>query len=200
MSITKRLNLENNTWLSCRYKIEVEIKFSNGTLRTLKPIQIQKIYLEKDYDGSNLPIMMIDLALSKLDRCNVDDDTEFNIKITQYYIDDFSEEKREPKYFINDTFVRMDFNESTNPTAKLDKKIRELNGMGEEDVSPDDLVEKVTYPLVKKSILSLTKKVNNTVIKNVTMTDAVAWLLSKSGCLRNVLMSNFTNTKRYDEL
>ena len=122
MSIAERLNVSNKTWLSCRYKIEVDIRFSNGTLRKLKPIQILKLFLEKDYDGSNLPVIMLDLALSKIDRNNINDKTEFNIRITQYYIDDFSEEKREPKYFINDTFVRMDFGTNPSATTKIDKK------------------------------------------------------------------------------
>ena len=72
--------------------------------------------------------------------------------------------------------------------------------MSENDVSPNDLGEQRTYTLVKKSMLVLTKKVNNGVLQNVTMLGAVSWLLSKSGCSRNVLMSNFTNNESHKEL
>lgn len=202
MAISDKLNLTNTAWLSCKYTINMEIIFSDKTVRKLQDIQVTGLYLEKDYDNDHLPVLMIDLMLTKLDRNKVDDNTLFHLIIKQYYLDndDDTATKRHPKTYLDDTFVRIDFGTQPDTTESLEKKSRDAEGLKDGELSTTDLTVQTTYVLVKRSDLAMTKKFINGVLCNVTMQDAVCWMLSKAGCPNKVLMSNFTNTETQEEL
>lgn len=200
MAISKKLGKIG--WDSCKYKISVDLTFGDKSNKKLQDVQIIGLYLEKDYDNDHLPIMMLDLAISKIDFLKIDDDTIFHVKIDQYYIhnDDDVNEKKYKKNFIDDKFIRMDIDNNFDTTEELDKLVRKTDGMSDDDLAPSDLTSQKTFVLVKKSDLSLTKKIVNCVLSGVTQEDVVCWALTETKCPNKVLMSNFTNKKVFDQL
>lgn len=199
MAIADVLNVDYKKWNQCKYEVHIEIKFSDGNTRVVKPSQIQGLYVEKDYDKDHLPILLLDLSLSVLDEKKVDNETEFNIRIRQFYVQGDSTDKREPKMWLNDTFVKLNYGINPDTTDAINKKARFANGMSEDDVAPEDLVSQTSYPLVKKSDLILTKQLVNCPLSNVTQHDIFFWMMSKVGCRKPWLMSNITNTERHSE-
>lgn len=202
MSISSRLNLDKNSWSSCKYDISISITFSDGTVRNLETVQIAGIFLEKNYDRDKLPILMVDLSLSKLDENAIDDDTIFHIRMDQYYLEnnDTNKEKKSKKIFINDNFKRLDPKTTVDTSEKIDKKARKANKLSDSDLSINDLTSKRTYVLVKKSDLELSKKMINAVLSNVDQETIVKYILMKGRCPNKVLMSNFTNKTVHDEI
>jgi hypothetical protein len=202
MSISNKLNLDNNNWLSCKYSISVEIIYSDNTVRTLKNAQILGLYIEKDYDKDYLPVIMIDLSISSLDENKVDDDTIFHVTIKQFYVEggDINNERKSLKTFIDEKFHRIDYGTQPDVSEKFEKKIRASDGLDDDSLASYDLTSSVTYVLVKKSDLIMTKVLTNDVLVNCTMHDVICYLLTVAGCGKKVLMSSLTNTTNYSEL
>lgn len=195
MSIIGSLDIKNEKWKSCKYEVNVEIHFSNGEVRSLKKAQIVGLYLEKDFDNDHMPILLLDLALSRIDENMVDDDTEFRIRINQFYTEGEGNEKQNPKIWLNDTFVKINLSGSPKSTTStsIERSIRNSNNMTNDDVAPEDLMSQKTYPLGKKSDLILTKKLVNGVIINADQRAILGYMLSKAGCSKPMLIANFTN-------
>lgn len=200
MGILKNLAEGKEDWLACKHTIKVELKFSNGKTKSLETSQVQGLYIEKDYDSDHLPIVLLDLSLSRIDENEIKNDTEFKIRIKQYYIEEEEGEKKDQKIFLNDTFVKLDFGKKPDNSTKIDKKIRDENDLDNDDVALEDLTRQITYPLIRKSDLLLTKKIINGVISNVRQLDVLAWALTKAGCRKPMLLSNFTNSASIGEL
>ncbi len=187
-------------WKACKYSINISLKFEDGTVRKLHTTQILSLYIEKDFDTDHLPIMMVDLALSTIDQNLVNSKTEFQVQIKQFYIEESEGEKKSQKYFLNDTFVKMDYGKSPDSAAKINKDIRKEEYLSDDDVAPVDLTNKVSYTLYKKSDLALTKTIVNGNLSNVTQLKILAWMIQKSGCRKRFLLSNFTNSKEVKEI
>lgn len=202
MGITSRLNIDTRNWSSCKYSIDVILNFDDGTSKTLQKAQITGLYLEKDYDNDHLPIMMLDLAIGPLDVNRINQNTGFHVKIAKFYVEnDDSTNERKPKgYYIDDIFMKLDYGTVPNANLDLVKKIRESDGISEDQMSASDLLSQTTYILVKKPDLLVTKKILNNVLTNVTQQEAVSWLLTESNLNKKVLMSNFSNSNRFKEL
>lgn len=207
MSITKKLNIENPAWKSCQYELRVSLKFSDGVTRQLKPSQITGLYLEKDYDNDHLPVLMLDLALSKKDdnHINADVHTEFRLSIIQYYVETSEEgdgngEKKNPQTYLSDTFVSLRLKNTPDNSSKMDQLVRDEDEIDDDSVAPADMVSQTTHVLVRKKDLTLSKKMTNEVLSNASMLDTIAILCSKCGCSRNVLLSNLTNNTKHSEL
>ena len=121
---------------------------------------------------------------------------------TQYYLEDDNDalEKRNPKIYLDEKLVRLDYGTKPDVSENLEKKVRDSSGLSDDDLTPYDLTNTNTYVLVKKSDLLMTKVITNAVVANVTMQDLVCWLLTYAGCDKKVLISSFTNTKVHEEL
>lgn len=199
MPMADVLKADHANWNQCKYDVHIEIKFSDGNVREVKPSQIEGLYIEKDYDNDHLPILILDLALSVLDENKIDNETEFNIRIKQFYVQGDSTDKREPKLWLNDTFVKLNYGVNPDTKDAINRKARSANGMSDDDVAPEDLTSQTSYPLVKKSDLILTKQLVNCPLSNVTQQDIFFWMMSKIGCRKPWLVSNFTNTEQWEE-
>lgn len=201
MSISSRLKLDKHSWNACKYDIKINLTFSNGTVRELESAQIAGIFLEKNFDRDNLPILMVDLSLSKLDENAIDDDTIFHVRVDQFYLEnnDNNREKQSKKIYINDNFVRLDPKTTVDTSEAIEKKSRKADKLSDDDLSVNDLTSKRTYVLVKKSDLKLTKHMTNAVLSNVDQETIVKYILVDGKCPRKVLMSNFTNKTTYKE-
>ena len=202
MSISSRLKLDKRTWNSCKYEINIDLTFSDGTVRKLESAQIIGVFMEKNFDRDHLPILMVDLALSKLDENKIGDDTLFHIRMDQHYLEnnDDSREKRSKRIYINDTFVRLDPDSTVDTSEKLEKLSRKADKISEDKLSINDLSSKTTFVLVKKSDLELTKKMINAVLSGVNQETIVKYILVKGRCPNKVLMSNFTNKTTHNEI
>lgn len=199
MSISSGLKIPSK-WKSCKYDVSVEIKFADGTLRQLQKAQIAGLYIEKDYDNDHHPILLLDLALSRVDENALDSKCEFHIMMKQYYLEEENGEKKDPRIFLNDTFVKLDFGTTPNTSSKMDKEIRESSGLKDGDVAPQDLASQSTFPLVKKDDLILTKNVVNGNLADVTQHDIFFWMLSNAGCKKPIVISNFMNPEKIPEI
>lgn len=201
MSIIKQISQdEDELWKSCKYEIKVTIKFSNGVERELKPLQIAGMYLEKDFDTDHMPILFLDLALSKKDEMMVDSQTEFQVQIKQFYLEEKDGEKKDPKIFLNETFVRLNYGPTPNVSARVNDEIRKSNDNDDDDVAMEDIVTKTSYPLIKKEDFILSKNIVNANLVNVTQLDIFAWILQKAGNNKPFLISNFTNSNSMNEI
>lgn len=199
MGIIRNLGSGGSKWQSCKYDVNVEIHFENGTVRALKKAQIAGFFIEKDFDKDHLPILLLDLALSRIDENSITNKTEFHIRVKKFYLETEGGEKKNQEMYLNDTFVKLDFGETPDNTTKIDKEIRSLNMMKDGDVAPEDLLSQKTYPLIKKDDLILTKKVINGVLANVSQLDIITWSLSKAGCRKKILLSNIMNATKVEE-
>ena len=200
MSIISNLPDEENKWASCKYQVEITLKFSNGTERKLKPLQIAGLYIEKDFDESRMPIMFVDLAISKKDELMIDAETEFQIQIKQFYLEEQDGERKKPKTFFNETLARLNFGPMLTTSIKVNDEIRRSNDMSDDDVAMEDIITQNSYPLIKKSDLILTKKIVNGVLKNVNQLDIFSWILQKAGSNKPFLISSFTNSETLEEV
>lgn len=202
MALSNILNSSNPGWLSCKYKISVEIIYSDGVIRKLNTAQIIGLYMEKDYDNDVLPIMMLDLSLNKLDKNKIDDQTIFHIKMTQYYLeeDNLNNEKKNSKIYLDEKLVRLEYGRPPDVTEKMEKKLRASDGLSDDDLGTYDFTTKYTFVLVKKSDILMSKVITNAVVSDITMQDLVTWLLTYVDCEKKVLMSSFTNTETHEEL
>lgn len=202
MSISSRLNLDKRSWNACKYSVKINLTFSDGTIRNLKSAQIVGIFLEKNFDRDHLPILMVDLALSKLDENKIDSDTIFHVRIDQFYLEnnDNNKEKRSKRIYLDEKFKRLDPKITIDTSEKIEKKSRKADNLSENDLSINDLTSKRTYVLVKKSDLELTKKIINSVLSNVDQESIVKYTLLKGRCTNKVLMSNFTNKNNHNQI
>jgi hypothetical protein len=195
-----KLATGSNKWKACKYELKVEIKFSDGTVRKLKKAQIAGLYLEKDYDNDHLPVLLLDVSLSRKDQNLVDDETEFHLRINQFYQEEEDGEKKEPKIYLNETFVKINLGTNPDTSTKIDEEIRKQNGLSDDDVAMEDLMEQQTYPLIKKSDNTLIRKIVNTNLVNVNQKAVMCALLFKAKCKKPMLISNFTNATSIGEL
>lgn len=191
---------EDNKWLSCKYEVHITLKFSNGVKRELKSLQIAGLYLEKDFDNDRMPILFVDIAISKKDELMIDSKTEFQIQIKQFYLESPEGEKKDPKIFLNDTFVRLNYGPLLTSSVRVNEEIRRSQNMSDDDVAMEDIQTQNSYPLIKKSDLILTKQIVNGVIANVTQAHIFAWTLTKAGCNKPFLISDFTNSQNWPEM
>lgn len=199
MSITSKLKLDKTKWKSCQYDISITIKFSDGVIRKLQPIQVIGMLLEKDYDVDHLPILLLDLAISEDDQNAVDEKTEFHIKMVQFYKEDDDSEISGSRIYLNESFVQMNIDDRLNTKKRLIKKRKDDVDSKPTNVDLEDLTKQVTYVLVKKSDAIMSKRIVNDVLYRVSMYDTVMFLLSKYGNA-DLLISNFTNNQTHDEL
>ena len=188
-------------WEEYGYDINISINY-NGNMVQLKPAQIQSLLIEKNYDKSNLPVVVLSISEAATSS-SVNNKTEFIISIDSFIaVKDKKgriKQKKNKKNVLRDTFSPIitdttpDSGNSLSDISAKEKKTKK------DELTPEDLTSQTKYTLFRKSDLIASKFVYNDVLKDMTMTKAINLLLYKAGVSR-VLMSNLDNTNIVSEL
>ena len=188
-------------WEEYGYDINISINY-NGNMVQLKPAQIQSLLIEKNYDKSNLPVVVLSISEAATSS-SVNNKTEFIISIDSFIaVKDKKgriKQKKNKKNVLRDTFSPIitdttpDSGNSLSDISAKEKKTKK------DELTPEDLTSQTKYTLFRKSDLIASKFVYNDILKDMTMTKAINLLLYKAGVSR-VLMSNLDNTNIVSEL
>lgn len=187
-------------WDEYEYDISVSVN-NNGNLVQLKPVQIQSLLIEKDYDKSNLPVVVLSISEASTS-VSVTNKTEFIISIDRFIAVKNKKgeikQKKNKSNVLRDIFSPIEPDTTTSGNDLSDVAAKEKKTKKDE-LTPEDLTTKSTYTLFRKSDLTASKYIYNDILKDVTITDAIALLLSKAG-VSKVLMTNLDNTNKISEL
>lgn len=187
-------------WDEYEYDINISIN-NNGDLVQLKPVQIQGLLIEKDYDKSNLPVVVLSIS-EAYNSVSVNNKTEFIISIDRFIA--VKNKKGEIKQKKNKSNVLRDIfspiiTDVTTSGNDLDDVAAKEKGIKKNEITAEDLTSQSKYTLFRKSDLIASKYIYNGVLKDMTMTNSIALLLSKAG-VSKVLMTNLDNTDEIPEL
>lgn len=188
-------------WNEYGYDINISINY-DGNLVQLKPAQIQSLLIEKNYDNSNLPVVVLSISESATSS-SVNNKTEFIISIDRFIaVKDKKgriKQKKNKSNVLRDTFSPIitdttpDSGNSLSDISAKEKKTKK------DELTAEDLTSQSKYTLFRKKDLIASKFVYNDVLKDMTMTKAINLLLSKSG-VSKALMTNLDNTSVIPEL
>lgn len=196
--------IDQENWKLYEYMLDVTIRIPGKKDYKLNDIQIEGIYLEKDYDNDHLPVLMLDTNIPKLVEAMIiknKNDVTFTLNFTNCVKDtDDLEAQYDKKTVFSGVFTPIIPDTTPDQEKTLRKLLKEADGKTDEfDFSMDDMANKVTFILIKKETSIAAKTIVNAVIPNVTLLEATSFLLSKAGC-KNVLMSSLDNTDIISEL
>ena len=189
-----------NDWNEYEYDINISVS-NNGELIELKPIQIQSLLIEKDYDKSNLPVVI--LSISKAASSPLfDNKTEFIISIDKFIAVKNKKgeiiQKKNKSNVLRDIFSPI-VTDMTTTINGLDDVAAKENNIKRNELTAEDLTSQRKYTLFRKSDLLASKYIYNDILKDINMTDTIALLMSKAG-VSKVLMTNLDNTDKIPEL
>lgn len=184
-------------WQNCYYDIQGTIT-DGGVTTELHPSQITGLMIERDYDTGHLPIILISLSLQ--DDLDIHPTSTIQLRIDKCIgiEEDGTITVTEKSSFINDSFSFVTL-EDTPKSSYFKNLINKKKEKTEGDYLLQDTTDSETYILVKQSIVTASKSIENRVLKKETLTAATTMLLSHAN-VTNVLMANLDNTEEYDEL
>lgn len=195
---------DEDEWISYEYSMACTISVPGHGQVTMNSAQIQGLWLEKDYDNDNLPVIMIDLMINQeWDKYIRDakDKAIFTFTLKKHKIDhdDYGPSvKFKKSTVISDRFIPIITDDSPIIEEKLRNKIKEKDGYTKDEFIQADSRNRYTYILVKKKDMESVRKIVNAVIAEADMTSILALALSEAKCT-NVLMSNLDNTTTFKE-
>lgn len=190
-------------WRQYEYLIDCTITIPDVGSYTLNQLQIEGIYLEKDFDNDHLPVLLLDLSISKLMELRImkhAEDTTFALTITSYIRDPENPDMIMDKVkIISGEFHTIIPDVTPDTERQLRKILRENNDSDDNEFALEDTLNKVTYILIKSDAAKASRTIVNNVLTNVNLTTAYAYILTAAG-IKNVLMSNFDNTDVIPEM
>lgn len=187
-------------WDEYEYDISVTVNY-DGSMVELKPAQIQGLMIEKDYDKSNLPVLVLTISQASTS-AKVTNKTEFIISIDKFIAVKNKKgeitQKKNKSNVMRDIFspIVTDKTSSGNDLSHIAAK---ENNVSKDEVTSSDLSKQKKYTLFRRGDLIASKSIYNDVLKNMTMTKAISVLMTKAR-VQKVLMTNLDNTKEIDEL
>lgn len=193
--------LENNDKIvRYRYTItEFFILYENEEKKyTLPNTRITNINILNRYFTNAFPIFNINLVLEssvyyKLIKNK--DTVKFKIRMQKYEINDSDERVSFYTDFINDTFSLI-LDDDDND---LEERIREGIYENGDENELNAVNNNIELYLFKSSLIKSTKDTINCILRNSTVTNAIAYIASKIN-LKNVLISPVENKTMYDQL
>lgn len=177
----------------------IKISIPNHDTIVLEKNQIGGFTIEKDFDGDIFPIFKLTLALMPDEIYTIldnKDTVKFTMRLDKYAYHDDNEAYTSKSIVFDDIFgIYIDDN-----SAQLDKELYdETRRITKTETSINDMSTPYDFYLFKDSDLNASKTIVNTVIKKCDMTDAITYLLFKSGS-KNVLMSKPDNSNTYNDV
>lgn len=192
-----------NAWKLYEYLINVTIVFQGEQPIKLAQAEIQEIIIEKDFDNDHMPIFILRLMIPQTLADKVwDKDPDINVRVDTYerlQNQNPDLEKTTKRLYFNDVFKVIPSNDDPTYNTSIRKKIRNLTGYKDTELTIDDLGGIFNFILVKKNCLYDSKTISNMVLTKVNLTTALKVLLTDAKC-KNVLMSNLDNSTVFEEL
>lgn len=193
--------LSPDDWDEYGYDISITINY-DGNLVQLKPAQMQSLLIEKNYDNSNLPVLILSISEASTSS-KINNKTEFIISIDRFIaVKDNKGKIKQKKNKINvlrDTFSPIITDTTPDSDNLLSDIFSKENKIKKDELTAEDLTAQKKYTLFRKKDLISSKFVYNDVLKDMTMTKAINLLLSKAG-VSKTLMTNLDNTDIIPEL
>lgn len=195
--------ISDRDWQQYEYLVDCSITIPGKDTIELNDLQIEGVYIEKDFDNDHLPVLLLDLSISRLTELSIIkymEETVFSLQIMSYIRDPGDPDViMDKKILISGEFYTIIPDVTPDTERQLRKLLREQNEADEDEFSIDDTLNKVTYILFSKSAMTAVRTIVNDVLSNVNLTTAFAYIMTKVG-MKNVLMSNFDNTDVIPEL
>lgn len=205
MKISSSLNGPSNDsdWQLYEYFIDVTICIPEHEDYQLNQLQIEGMYIEKDFDNDHLPVLLLDVAISVLLEQKIKEnasDVTFVLNVTGYIKDvDNPDIPNDQKLVMSGVYTPLIVNTTPDNNSFIRKKIRSANEAEDNDFMLEDLTNKVTYILYKKDMATAVRTIVNNVLPNVNLTTAISYMLSEAG-IKKVVMSNLDNAETIPEL
>lgn len=197
--------LENLSFYYYEYMVKtMTISYPNGASKETKTIydmQIQNIYLERNYEEDYVPVFLVTLSFPEdvyRNMCKHAIDTEIMIHLISYINEDG--DKQSLSTLINDKFVPLAIDGTpfiNQNSYEAEKENSDIYGDGE--LTLRDFTQSHTLVLVKKQVLDNTRAVCNQVFSSISLLDAITYLFTKTNT-KKILMSPFDNHNIYKEL
>ena len=192
--------LENT--ISYLYKVtEFYLLFPTEEVELL-PESLTHLAIFNDYEQNVLPITQINATMSREAYFKLiaqKDKVKIRLRIQKYYTRSIDGKESLKSDYINDTFsIILNDNDENMYRVLTDqktttKKRSELEAIQHNN---DRDVELFLYKLdIVKNIRSMV----NVILKDCTITDAITYILHKSG-ISNTLLAPVTNTNLYDQI
>ncbi len=166
--------------------------------------RLNELYIEDNYEENYFPLIKITLVLNSEVYYNIlshKNDCKFFLKINKYYIkNDDEQDVSIEKLFLNDTFDLIMDENTDDMLNSLKEKINSSDykrRKSEGSILDETDNNRLSFYLFKSSIAGTKTNVNK-VLSNVNVSDAVAYLMTVAK-IKNVLMAQPDNTKKYDE-
>lgn len=200
MALTQK---QLDSLVNFRYKITgADILLPKEDPIKIEPEALSDIQIIKDFDKSFFPIFKTVLALDPQTYFKIiDNKTEvrFRIRLEYYKYKENTPLAHTTKLIFNDIFTAFIDEDTPSLDPKLMRAAKEKELTRKDGKVLNSFGSSIELYLFKEETLNSSKKVINKVISKGTMTDAVAYLLSKSG-VKNVLMDIFDNKSSYEEI
>lgn len=192
----------------CKYTIKRAcLIFPDGTTHELDPMrELVDLSLEKSFDDYQYPFMEMWLSVSsalnrKMRKYNDNLKLELVMRYGLFQKGTVSiEEKNVIEYpFINDTFYMYMDDASTYTADPYAKEIENKTqyGSDSDDVNHDNDDSMVRFLCYREETLTEPKQVFADVLRDVTLSDVVAYMIKKLKLKTKILMSPSTNGKKY---
>lgn len=179
-----------------RYQILLFILFSDNTIMNVDPSKIISIDIDNSYESAKLPIFKLSILVEASDFFRIikdKNDIKFQLRIQKYGINLKNKKKTLVKDVINETYGLYIDENPEDLEAELRKRQNDNKNKNEKTTNIMELY------LFKKEIVDGIIQPSNMIIRNVTLSSLVSYLLYKAGC-RKVLMSPFDNINEYDRI
>lgn len=197
---------DRDKYRSYNYRITELYLFIQGEKEEqIPPERISKMTIIHDYEKNIFPIFKISIVLESdlyykiIKNKNT---AQFKIRIQKFYRLVGSEEKSLLSDYVNGVYdlILDDDDYDRDEAIKREKNsndFKHVTSSNENELF--DVDNSIDLFLFRSDIIKKSKKNINKILKNATVTDAVALFASTVG-LQNILMSPSENTKVYDEL
>lgn len=189
-----------------KYKIdEIYIMFEGGSNQKLPSERVSKLSITHDYEGNVFPVFQMSLVLESSIYYKIlknKNNVKFKIRIQKYYRLMGKEDASLAKDFINGIY---DLILDDDDYDKMESFRKEAKNTDYDNVNPNDendlfwVDNDIDFFLFRSDIIKNAKTQINTILKNATVTDSIAYIATKAD-LNNLLMSPSDNTNLYENL
>ena len=197
---------KNDKLRKWRYTVQqMDLKIPGKDTIKIEKDRIVELSIVENYEALYFPLIKLSVVL--------DDSVYYKIiknknkckiyfRMDKYYITQDSTDKSLKREFINDNFdiIMDENNEDLNASIKEAENHSDYTKVTKDDKNTieDRWSKKLDVYLFKSTVLDGLKKHINVILKDCTVTDAVAYLCYTAG-LKNVLMTRADNITKYEE-
>lgn len=179
-----------------------DILYPDGTHVSVPSSFVNFFYINKQFDYNFYPIFNVNFNVRTIDYYKIlrnKDKVKFRIRLQKYIstTDGIPPVKED---VFNGTFCT--FIEDSSPFFDEEsyKKDKEARGIPENDISPEEVSNRMELYLFKEEDLNAGRKIINSCYGGLTVTDALMLILSNAGYKNKLLMSPCDNNSSYSEM